>query len=122
MDNIKLKQITWIGSSLNDLKSLPKSVQKEIGFSLHQVQEGKTPYNAKYLKGLGSGILEIVSDYHKNTYRAVYAVKLGDDIYVLHVFQKKSKTGIKTPKQDISLIEKRLVIAKEEAKNRAKLN
>ncbi len=121
MDNIELRQITWIGSSLNDLKSLPKSVQKEFGFSLHQVQEGKTPYNAKHLKGLGSGIIEIISDYNKNTYRAIYAVKLGDDIYVLHVFKKKSKTGIKTPQQDISLIEKRLIFAKEDAKKRAKL-
>ena len=79
-------------------------------------QEGKTPSNAKPLKGLGSGILEIVSDYNKNTYRTVYAVKIGDDVYVLHVFQKKSKHGIETPKQEIELIRKRLAIAKEDAK------
>ena len=120
MNNIGLRQITWLGTSLKDLKLLPEYVQKEIGFSLYRVQEGKMPHNAKPLKGLGSGIMEIVSDYNRSTYRAVYAVKLGEDIYVLHVFQKKSKTGIKTTKQDIHLIERRLAIAKEDAKKRAK--
>lgn len=111
-----LRPITWVGSSLDDLKKLPINVQREIGFSLHQIQEGKTPSNAKSLKGLGTGILEIVSDYNKNTYRAVYAVKLGDDIFVLHVFQKKSKQGIKTPKQDIDLIKSRMILVKESTK------
>lgn len=111
-----LRQITWIGSTQDDLKGLPKIVQREIGFSLYQIQEGKTPSNVKPFKGLGSGILEIVSDYNKNTYRAVYAVKIGDEIYVLHVFQKKSKQGIKTPREEIELIRKRLAIAKKDAK------
>ena len=114
--NINLRSITWIGSSRDDLKKLPMAVQREIGFSLHQVQEGEIPDNTKHLKGLGSGILEIVSNYNKNTYRAVYAVKLGDDIYILHVFQKKSKHGIETPKQDIELIKKRLAVARKDAK------
>jgi phage-related protein len=116
MDDINLRPITWLGSSLEDLKKLPKNVQREIGFSLHQVQEGKTPLNAKPLKGLGSGVLEIVSDHNKNTYRAVYAVKLGEDIYILHVFQKKSKHSIKTPRKEIDLIIQRLAIAKADAK------
>ena len=110
--NIKLRPIAWVGSSLDDLKKLPKAVQREIGFALHQIQEGETPSNAKPLKRLGSGVLEVVSDYNKNTYRAAYAVKLGDDIYVLHVFQKKSKHGIATPKQEIELIKKRLASVK----------
>lgn len=116
MDNDNLRPITWMGTTLENLQSLPKSVQREIGFALHQVQEGKKPSNAKPLKGFGAGVLEIVSDYNKNTYRAVYAVKLGDNVYVLHVFQKKSKAGIKTPQQDIHLIEQRLRDAKEDAK------
>lgn len=115
-----LRTITWIGSSLDDLKELPKKVQREIGFSLHQIQEEKTPANAKPLAGLGSGVFEIVSDYNKNTYRAVYAVKIGDDIYVLHVFLKKSKQGIKTPKTEINLIKQRLKIAKDDEKRRRK--
>jgi len=64
--------------------------------------------------------MEIISDHNKNTYRAVYIAKLGDDIYVLHSFQKKSKTGIKTPKQDIDLIKQRLALAKKDARSRNK--
>jgi phage-related protein len=120
MDNINLRPITWVGSSLDDLKKLPKVVQRDIGFALHQVQEGKTPHNAKPLKGISAGVLEIISDYNKNTFRAVYAVKLGDDIYVLHVFNKKSKHGIETPKQEIDLIKQRLVIVKEDIKKHGK--
>lgn len=116
MNVLGLKLITWVGSSLEDMKTLPKAVQRELGFSLHQVQEGKKPSNAKPLRGLEGGIFEIVSAYHKNAYRAVYAVKLGNDIYVLHVFQKKSKTGIKTPKEDLDLIRQRLIAAKQHAK------
>jgi phage-related protein len=109
-----------MGSARRDLKSMPLAVQREVGFSLHQAQEGKMPLNAKPLKEIGSGIIEIVSDYNKNTYRAVYVAKLGDDIYVLHSFQKKSKVGIKTPKQEIDLIKQRLVLAKEDARSRNK--
>jgi phage-related protein len=113
---INSRPLTWLGSSRDDLKKLPKTVQRDIGFSLHQIQEGKMPSNAKSLKGIGSGILEIVSNYNKNTYRAVYAVKIKNEIYVLHVYQKKSKHGAETPKQEIDLIKKRLAIAKEDAK------
>ena len=63
-----LRSMTWVGSSLDDLKKLPKAVQRDIGFSLHQAQEGKKPANAKPLKGFGSGVLEIVSDYNKNIF------------------------------------------------------
>lgn len=115
-----LKKISWMGSAKDDLKSMPLAVQKEIGFSLHQVQEGKTPLNSKSLTGIGNGVMEIISDHNKNTYRAVYVVKLGNDIYVLHSFQKKSKTGIKTPKKDTDLIKQRLVQAKKKALSRNK--
>lgn len=113
MKDEKLKQIEWIGSSLEDAKKFPKAVKKEVGFALYEVQRGKSPQNVKPLKGLGSGIMEIVTNYNKNTYRSVYAIKLGNNIYVLHAFQKKSKTGIKTSKQDIELIKRRLAIARQ---------
>lgn len=109
-----LKALCWVGSSKSDLKNMPLAVQKEIGFSLHQIQEGKMPSNSKPLTGLGSGVMEIVSDYNKNTYRAVYVIKLGNKVYVLHSFQKKSKTGIKTQKKDIDLIKRRLALAKKD--------
>lgn len=114
---LPLKKLIWIGSSRNDLKELPEDVQDELGYGLHQAQAGIFPDEAKPLKGL-SGVIEIICDLDKNTYRAVYAIKLNDAIYVLHVFQKKSKTGIKTPKEDIDLIKRRLQTAKEIARGK----
>lgn len=106
-----LKRLVWISSTRKDLKALPEEVQDEIGYSLHQAQSGLMPDNAKLLKGF-NGVIEIISDADTNTYRAVYAIKLDDRVYVLHVFQKKSKSGIKTPKEDIELIRRRLQTAK----------
>jgi len=105
----------WVGSSRADLKALPSQVQDEIGYGLYQAQLGHFPDGAKPLKGW-SGVIEIVANFDKNTYRAVYATKLGDRIYVLHVFKKKSKSGIKTPKEEIDLINRRLQTAKMIAK------
>ena len=108
-----VRKLVFIGSSLDDLRGFPEKVRKEIGFTFYQIQIGKMPHNAKYLKGFDHGVMEIISDFNKNTYRAVYALKLGESIYVLHAFQKKSKTGIKTPEQEIKLIERRLLLAKQ---------
>lgn len=107
-----MKELTWVGNALKDLKTFPNKVQQEIGYSLYEVQMGKKPNNAKPLKGLDSGVMEIVSDFDKNTYRAVYVLKIGKKIYVLHCFQKKSKSGIKTPKQEIDLVKSRLLAIK----------
>ena len=103
-----MKDLIWIGSSLEDLKEFPEDVIDSLGYALHEVQEGYKPRKAKPLTGVGSGVMEIVCDFDSNTYRAIYALKLGDVIYVLHCFQKKSKTGIATPKKDIELIRARL--------------
>jgi phage-related protein len=111
METETIRKLKWIGSSREDLKSLPSIAQDKIGYNLYQAQLGKFPYYAKPLKGL-SGIIEIVCDFDKKTYRAVYATKLGENIYVLHVFQKKSTIGIKTPKPDIDLIKARFQMAK----------
>lgn len=101
--------IVWMGSTKKDLKKCPPLVQQVIGFALYQAQLGYRHKDAKPLSGFnGASILEIVDRYDSNTYRAVYTVKFASAIYVLHVFQKKSKQGIKTPKQDIELIRKRL--------------
>lgn len=107
----KIKKLRWIGSSRKDLKALPPEVQDEVGYALYQSQLGELPYHAKPLKGL-SGVFEIVCDFDRRTYRAMYATKLGNYIYVLHVFQKKSTIGIKTPKTEIDLIKTRLQTAK----------
>ena len=100
------KTIIWMGSSRKDLKKFPNVVKSEVGFALYQAQQGEKHHLAKPFKGL-SGVFEIVSDYQSDTFRAVYAIKLSNDIYVLHAFRKKSKSGIKTPKQDIDIIKSR---------------
>lgn len=101
-------------STRSDLQELPEDVQDEIGYALYQAQSGQFPVSAKPLKGL-KDVIEIVCDYNKDTYRTVYAIKLREKIYILHVFQKKSKTGIKTPPKDIALIKSRLQLAKKDA-------
>jgi phage-related protein len=108
-----LRQIIWIGSSLKDLHEFPEAVKDEIGYILYLAQIGERHKNITQLTGFTDGVMEIKSDYDKDTYRAIYAAKLGDEIYVLHTFKKKSKRGIKIPKEDIELIRQRLKRAKE---------
>jgi phage-related protein len=115
--NSLLKPVEWIGSSRDDLREFPEDVQQIMGFALYRAQLGKKHPDAKPLKGFkGAGVLEIVENFDGDTYRAVYTVKLEGIVYVLHAFQKKSKQGIATPKQDIDLIESRLKRAKEHYK------
>lgn len=102
------KLLYWEGSSKKDFKEFPVPVQKDMGVSLFVVQLGGTPDSAKPWKGLGSGVYELVEDHRGDTFRAVYTVKIGDAVHVLHAFQKKSKSGIATPQPDVELIEKRL--------------
>jgi phage-related protein len=97
-----------MGNSLETVRGFPSVVKDEIGFALYQAQVGSKHLNAKPMKGLGPGVFEIVSDYRRNTFRAVYMVRLGLKIYVLHAFQKKSKSGIAMPKSEIALIKDRL--------------
>jgi phage-related protein len=115
--NSLLKPVEWIGSSRDDLREFPEDVQQIMGFALYRAQLGKKHPDSKPLKGFkGAGVLEIVENFDGDTYRAVYTVKLEGIVYVLHAFQKKSKQGIATPKQDIDLIESRLKRAKEHYK------
>jgi len=81
------------------------------------IQYGEMPKDAKPFKGIGGGVIEIALRHDKDAYRTVVAVQLGRNIYVLHAFQKKSKRGIETPRQDVDLIRRRYAEAKELAKN-----
>lgn len=104
-----LKPVFWIGSSRRDLKGFPEPVQKKVGDALQEAQYGLKPYAAKPLVGFGgANVLEIRADNATDTYRAVYTVRFSEHVYVLHAFQKKSRHGIQTPKQDIETIRARL--------------
>jgi phage-related protein len=110
----ELKPVGWIASSLKDLKDFPDEVMDEIGHALYEAQKGGKHVSAKPLKGYkGAGVLEVVEDHDGDTYRAVYTVRFAEVVYVLHCFQKKSKTGIATPKKDLDLINARLKTAEE---------
>ena len=104
-----------MGSSRRDLRKLPKAVRNNIGVDLYAVQHGKTPESAKSFKGL-KGVMEIVDRYETDSYRAMYVAALGDTVYVLHCFKKKSKRGVKTPQADINTITQRYKEARALAK------
>lgn len=102
------RPLFWEGSAKRDFKQFPMAVQKDLGVALFVVQLGGTPPSAKPWKGLGPGIYELIEDHRGDTYRTVYTVRIADSIHVLHAFQKKSKSGIKTPKSEVDLVEQRL--------------
>ena len=109
------KPIKWVASSKRDLDAMPEDVKDVFGHAIDLAQAGGRHQDAKPLSGFGSaGVLEVVEDFRSDTYRAVYTVKFAGWIYVLHCFQKKSKSGIKTPKEDIDLINTRLKAAKQD--------
>ena len=108
-----LKPLQWVGSAKKDLLAMPDDVQDVFGFALHLAQAGKKHDQAKPLKGFGgAGVLEVVEDHMGDTFRAVYTVKLANRVYVLHCFQKKSPSGIRTARSDIDLIHERLKLAR----------
>jgi phage-related protein len=101
--------LEFVGSSKDDLSDFPDDVKRSIGLALRTAQKGGKHPDAKPLKGFkGAGVLEIISDFDGNTFRAVYTVRLRGVIYVLHAFQKKSRKGIVTPLNEIEKIKSRL--------------
>ena len=111
-----LRPVVWLGDSRRNIQAFPLGARKLVGDELQLVQFGGMPKDAKPFHGVGSGVFEIALAYETNAYRTVFAVQLGAKIYVLHAFQKKSKSGIKTPQKDIDLIKRRYKEAKELAK------
>ena len=115
MNKNQEKPLKAIASALDDLKEFPEDVQDVMGYALDLAQHGQKHPDAKPLKGFpGAGVLEIVDNYDGDTYRAIYTVKFEGIIYLLHAFQKKSKHGIATSKQDIDLVKRRLQKAQED--------
>jgi phage-related protein len=110
-----LKPVVWIGNSKSNLSAFPEEVKDSMGSALYVAQLGGKHHSAKSPRGFGgAGILEVVEDHESGTYRAVYTVQFAGRIYVLHAFQKKSKTGTRTPKAEINLIRSRLKWAEQE--------
>lgn len=124
LNPLVLRPLFWLGDSRKNLRDFPDGAQKLLGDELQLIQFGGMPKDAKPLKGVGSGVLEIALRYSSDAYRVVLAVQIGRRIYVLHAFQKKSKKGIETPKRDVDLIRKRYTEAQELAHEyeRAKTN
>ena len=106
--SIAIRPLEWVSAAKRDLKKMPPDVQDQFGHELFLVQVGEKPDSAEPLKGLGARVLELVEDHDGDTYRAVYTVRFEGAVYVLHCFQKKSRRGIATSRQDIALITARL--------------
>jgi phage-related protein len=113
------KPVIWIGSSRKDFGAFPGPVKDRMGYALYVAQQGGRHVDAKPLKGYGgAGVVEIVRDHKGDAFRTVYTVRLVGALYVLHAFQKKSKTGRETPKAEMDLIHSRLREAERIAKER----
>lgn len=119
MNTPPLKQLLWVASSKRDFKEFPAEVQNNMGRALRDAQFGGTPLHAKPLKGfIGAGVLELIEDHDRSTYRAVYTVRFEGVVYVLHAFQKKSTHGIATPKHELELIRNRYRVAEADYRSR----
>lgn len=119
MNSEPLKPIRWMGSSRRDLKTFPRTIQRDVGQALYAAQRGEEYPSVKALKGFGGrSVLEIVASDGASTFRAVYTVRFLDMIFVLHAFQKKSKKGIATPRKEIDLIRQRLAAAEQDYRER----
>jgi phage-related protein len=109
---IEEKPLKWIAGSYKDLLALPPDIRRRFGYALSLAQAGDRDDAAKVLSGFGgAGVLEVIENDAGGTYRAVYTVKFAEAVFVLHCFQKKSKSGIATPKEDMDIIHARLKIA-----------
>jgi len=111
MTDTLLRPVVWMGSSRGDLAAMSKPVRGSFGIRLQELQRGKAVHDSKALPQLGAGVMELRESYNKNAYRLMYVLKLKKAIYVLHVFMKKSKSGIGLPKPDSVTITARLKYA-----------
>jgi phage-related protein len=107
------RPISWVKAARKDFETFPEGAQIEMGRALTVIAEGGVPDIAKSMRGYGSGVLELALRYRGDAFRVVYALHFGADVWVVHAFQKKSKSGIKTPKRETDLIRERLKRLKE---------
>ena len=107
------RSVFWVKAARRTFERFPTSARERIAQALDIAAEGRMATIAKPMKGLGSGVFEIALKYRSDAYRVVYAVQIGDAMWVVHSFQKKSTTGIKTSKADIDVILTRWKLLKE---------
>lgn len=111
-DTLDLRPLLWVASAKRDFVGMPEEVVNDFGHWLFQVQKGRIPKNAKALSGFGGAqVMELWKDCADGTFRTVFTVRFAEVVVILHAFQKKSKKGIETPKQDIDLVHSRLKLA-----------
>ena len=108
-----VRQISWLKAARRDFEDFPDEVQSDMLDALTLAAEGEMSGKAKPFKGVAGGVFEIALRYRGDAFRTIYAVKIDVDIWVIHAFQKKSKSGIKTPQMDVDLIHERLKRLKE---------
>ncbi len=114
-----LKLVIWVGTSRKDLRTFPEPVRDHMGYALYVAQRGGKRRDTKPLSGFGgAGVVEVVKDFRGDTFRAVYTLRYADAVFVLHAFQKKSKTGRETPRRDIEMVRQRLREAEQIARER----
>jgi phage-related protein len=116
MPRKSLRTISWVKAALKDFQQLPEAVRDDAADALTEIAEGGAPDIAKPLTGLGAGVWELAIKERGDAFRVVYALQLGDDIWVVHAFPKKSKSGIATPKHEIDLVRERIKRLKEALK------
>ena len=109
---IEPRKLVWLVDSLDRLARFPAAVRKKLGFALYQAQIGQQHESAKILHGFAEAIWQVRADDPSGTYRTIYLTQVGDVIYVLHAFQKKSTSGIATPRRELDLIRQRLQLAR----------
>lgn len=108
------RAVSWVKAARKDFADFPEDAQRQLARALRLAALGEKSDIAKPLKGFGSGVFEIALRYQTDAFRVVYAVQIDADVWVVHAFQKKSKTGISTPRQEIDLIRRRLRRLQEE--------
>ncbi len=110
------RPISWIKAARKNFEQFPEDVQSDMRDALTLAAEGQMSGKAKPFKGLEGGVFEIALRHRGDAFRAIYAVKIDADIWVIHAFQKKSKSGVKTPRAEIDVIRERLKRLKEAPK------
>jgi phage-related protein len=109
----KTRPVSWIKAALKEFESFPDGAMSKCLTALTFAAEGGKADIAKPMYSLGSGVFEIALKFRGDAFRLLYAVQLGEEVWVLHAFKKKSKRGVKTPQHEIDLIKDRLKRLKE---------